>query len=667
MSSPVLASGWPSDSEFTVHTLQLTVVTCFIIRPCCHSPSATLTMHCESERETYRRSRKPRYMFKPCESPFTSVFATESGHTVYLFFWCHFLTLLTFTVIGYVLDPETLVEDAVFMREQFATFHYLIAAWVTIHAIVIGLIYPLAKLSAFHSLSLVVIGLIVLAGIIVAPIFLRFHVDMPFLVSLILIVEQLRITMKVISFLAEKRRIKNKKSHQIAKTFAKSRYSSSYSLDNSGTCRPEKQGNTCISLTKINSTLSVARDGKSDSFYLSEGSFETLCYNDKEQQAPPEASPAEGEDAAVRSGCGVTDGSLWSKKYLSRKTAGERGGKKERKATGIFESMGSVDTGNASEGAVAKAESQADELASPAPSGSRGSECEEAYLASPECEDEETLDRGLLHLVYFLFAPTLIYSERYPRSEHPIRWARAAGYLGEFMAFCFAGLQFTTRSSLPWARTIGLQAYTIFEYIQDYYKIHYALILIYLGLGYGFLHAWLNGWAEVLRFADRRFYGKWWLARDVREYSRSWNYIIGAWTVRYIYRPVFILTNSRFLAITGIFVLSALFHELATGVAMKLIFPVLAVSVVTAQFARIMPSNMATHTVSCLLINTLGMAILGSTCYLYAIEYHSRQNCPSNATLFFRTVDFLTPRFISCVKIKLSDESVVQGIGGLFP
>lgn len=47
----------------------------------------------------------------------------------------------------------------------------------------------------------------------------------------------------------------------------------------------------------------------------------------------------------------------------------------------------------------------------------------------------------------------------------------------------------------------------------------YAWLLIF----YVIFHTYLNFWAELTMFADRRFYSDWWNAGDLSEYWRKWN------------------------------------------------------------------------------------------------------------------------------------------------
>ena len=52
-----------------------------------------------------------------------------------------------------------------------------------------------------------------------------------------------------------------------------------------------------------------------------------------------------------------------------------------------------------------------------------------------------------------------------------------------------------------------------------------GIILLLLGF-YGFLHCWLNGFAELLRFNDKEFYQDWWTAKSFGEYYRKWNCVV---------------------------------------------------------------------------------------------------------------------------------------------
>lgn len=55
-------------------------------------------------------------------------------------------------------------------------------------------------------------------------------------------------------------------------------------------------------------------------------------------------------------------------------------------------------------------------------------------------------------------------------------------------------------------------------------------------LKYGFMHCWLNFWAEVVKFADRSFYGEWWLAEDSGQFYKRINMPVYDWLMNYVYK-----------------------------------------------------------------------------------------------------------------------------------
>ncbi len=56
------------------------------------------------------------------------------------------------------------------------------------------------------------------------------------------------------------------------------------------------------------------------------------------------------------------------------------------------------------------------------------------------------------------------------------------------------------------------------------------------------LHAWMNAFAEMLRFGDRMFYKDWWNSTSFAGYYRTWNAIVHEWLYAYVYRDVNLVT-----------------------------------------------------------------------------------------------------------------------------
>ena len=109
--------------------------------------------------------------------------------------------------------------------------------------------------------------------------------------------------------------------------------------------------------------------------------------------------------------------------------------------------------------------------------------------------------------------------------------------------------------------------------IQYFKKRNYEQILLstlhmsvpgaycWLAMFYSTFHCYLNFFAELTQFADRRFYSDWWNAGNLSEYWRKWNQPIHNWLIRHIYFP---MRRAGFGSITGMlvtFTVSAAFHE----------------------------------------------------------------------------------------------------------
>ena len=57
--------------------------------------------------------------------------------------------------------------------------------------------------------------------------------------------------------------------------------------------------------------------------------------------------------------------------------------------------------------------------------------------------------------------------------------------------------------------------------------------LLWLIFFYLLFHSYLNIIGEILKFADRNFYGDWWNASNIEDFWRYWNLPIHRWAVRY--------------------------------------------------------------------------------------------------------------------------------------
>ncbi|XP_077301548.1 sterol O-acyltransferase 1-like, partial [Arctopsyche grandis] len=109
--------------------------------------------------------------------------------------------------------------------------------------------------------------------------------------------------------------------------------------------------------------------------------------------------------------------------------------------------------------------------------------------------------------IYFMFAPTLLYRDSYPRNDH-IRWNKVIIHLFEFATVVYFTSILLERYLIPNWSLFGhsSKVLELKEFVQMIFHSMLPGTLFYLSGFYLLLHCWLNVTAELLTFADRRFY-----------------------------------------------------------------------------------------------------------------------------------------------------------------
>jgi len=174
---------------------------------------------------------------------------------------------------------------------------------------------------------------------------------------------------------------------------------------------------------------------------------------------------------------------------------------------------------------------------------------------------------SIRNLVYFWWAPTLIYQPVYPRTSR-VRWTyvvkRVAEMLGLGIVIWIATAQYAApllRNSLDKIST--LDVVSIFERVM---KLSTISLFVWLAGFYAFFQSFLNALAEVMMFADRDFYSDWWNAPTIREYWTSWNKPVSRFMRRHLYTPLIGRGWNPAVAQVLVFVISGVLHELLVGI-----------------------------------------------------------------------------------------------------
>ncbi|KJH45653.1 MBOAT family protein [Dictyocaulus viviparus] len=250
--------------------------------------------------------------------------------------------------------------------------------------------------------------------------------------------------------------------------------------------------------------------------------------------------------------------------------------------------------------------------------------------------------------LYFMFCPSFIYRDEYPRSNSRCFKKAAIHFFHCFILIEFVNLQYT-QHVFPWMNTLDYPSLSVTKIILSLFAGILPGMLCLICLFYGLLHSWLNGFAELMRFGDRQFYLNWWNADNMAEYYRNWNLVVYDWLYAYVYRDVSKLIGGRHglqIAQIGVFFLSAAFHEYWFGVALRVFYPVM----FTLYFvfggifffiSRFIKNKSVWNTAMWfnLLIGT------GMFMAFYGQEWYARRRCAPHSNPI---VDFFLPRHWTC-------------------
>eukprot|EP00062_Callorhinchus_milii_P018887 gi/632972944/ref/XP_007902907.1/ PREDICTED: diacylglycerol O-acyltransferase 1-like [Callorhinchus milii] len=175
-------------------------------------------------------------------------------------------------------------------------------------------------------------------------------------------------------------------------------------------------------------------------------------------------------------------------------------------------------------------------------------------------------------LYYFLLAPTLCYQMNFPRSPK-IRMRFLLRRILEmfFMTQLILGL------IQQWILPVTRATMKPFTEMELTLLVDHLLLLaipnhfIWIVFFYGFFHSTLNFIAELMQFADRRFYRDWWNSQTLTYYWSNSNMLLHKWSVRHIYRPMIENGYTKWEGQASVFVLSALFHEYLIAVPFRML------------------------------------------------------------------------------------------------
>ncbi|KAM9796372.1 sterol O-acyltransferase 1 isoform 2-T2 [Syngnathus typhle] len=256
--------------------------------------------------------------------------------------------------------------------------------------------------------------------------------------------------------------------------------------------------------------------------------------------------------------------------------------------------------------------------------------------------------------VYFLFAPTLIYRDKYPRSP-TIRWGYVATKLLQVLGCLFYTYYVFVRLCIPQFRYISLQFFDLRAMVLGVFSsILPGVLVLFLGF-FAFLHCWLNAFAEMLRFGDRMFYKDWWNSTSFANYYRTWNVVVHDWLFYYVYRDFLWISQKRFrtAGMLFVFTVSAVVHEYILAICFGFFYPVLFCLFMCfgMMFNFILHDQRKGPIWNIIMWTSLFLGH-GVIICLYSQEWYAQRYCPLNEPSF---LDLLQPRSWTCKKSVMSN------------
>ncbi|XP_010607590.1 sterol O-acyltransferase 2 isoform X3 [Fukomys damarensis] len=260
---------------------------------------------------------------------------------------------------------------------------------------------------------------------------------------------------------------------------------------------------------------------------------------------------------------------------------------------------------------------------------------------------EEVWTPSFSSYLYFLFCPTLIYRETYPRTSS-IRWNYVAKNFAQALCCVLYACFILGRLCVPIFANMSQEPFSTRALVLSILHATLPGIFMLLLIFFAFLHCWLNAFAEMLQFGDRMFYRDWWNSTSFSNYYRTWNIVVHDWLYSYVYQDGLWLLGGRArgAAMMGVFLISAVVHEYIFCFVLGFFYPVmLMLFLVFGVLLNFTMNDRHTGPAWNVLMWTMLFLGQGIQVSLYCQEWYARRHCPLPQTTFWGLV---TPRSWSC-------------------
>jgi len=189
----------------------------------------------------------------------------------------------------------------------------------------------------------------------------------------------------------------------------------------------------------------------------------------------------------------------------------------------------------------------------------------------------EKLSKEVRKYLYFFFAPTLVYRDRYIKGPKT-NYRMVVDHFCNFFLCIYYGFILFKIFILEVFQQTGRNPGTSIEFILSIFNSCLpATVCLFLAF-FALLHSWFNAFAELLRFPDRHFYEDWWNALEFGTYYRKWNIVVHEWLYYYVYLDAIRFSKEKVSRMSSqmlTFIISAVIHELIIAVSLGYFYPIL--------------------------------------------------------------------------------------------
>ncbi|XP_054835755.1 sterol O-acyltransferase 1 [Eublepharis macularius] len=251
--------------------------------------------------------------------------------------------------------------------------------------------------------------------------------------------------------------------------------------------------------------------------------------------------------------------------------------------------------------------------------------------------------------LYFLFAPTLIYRDEYPRTPTR-RWSYVATKFAQVLGSLFYTYYIFMRICIPTYRNYSQEPFSPRGLVLCIFHSILPGVLIFFLIFFSFLHCWLNAFAEMLRFGDRMFYKDWWNSTSYANYYRTWNIVVHDWLYYYAYRDFLGFFGKKFksTAMLSVFAVSAAVHEYVLTVCFGFFYPVMfCLFMFFGMLFNFIINDQRKGSIWNVIMWTSLFLGQGMMLCFYSQEWYAHRYCPLKNPTF---LDYLKPRSWTCLK-----------------